>query len=59
VADVSELLSLPQPNLSQHLSILKREGIVDYTVDGKKLCYFLTEPELIRTLLAALKHSLG
>jgi len=54
VSDVCEILSVPQPNLSQHLSILRREGVVSFTEDGKKRCYFLTNPELIKALMCVL-----
>jgi len=51
VNDVSELLQVSQPNISQHLAILRREGIVAYTEDGKKRCYFLCDPNPIMALL--------
>ncbi|MDD3146861.1 MAG: metalloregulator ArsR/SmtB family transcription factor [Candidatus Riflebacteria bacterium] len=51
VGDVCEILTVPQPNLSQHLAILRRERIVGFTEDGKKRCYYLENPCLIRTLL--------
>lgn len=51
VNDVCELLSVPQPNLSQHLAILRREGLVQVTEEGNKRCYELTNPELINALL--------
>ncbi|HCX89808.1 MAG: ArsR family transcriptional regulator [Zetaproteobacteria bacterium CG_4_9_14_3_um_filter_49_83] len=54
VSDVCEILSVPQPNLSQHLSILRREGVVSFTEDGKKRCYFLTNPALIKALMCVL-----
>ena len=54
VSDVCEILSVPQPNLSQHLSILRREGVVSFTEDGKKRCYFLTNPALIKALMYVL-----
>ena len=54
VNDVSELLRVSQPNISQHLAILRSQHIVDYTEDGKKRCYFLCDPEIIIPLLAVL-----
>lgn len=54
VSDVCEILSVPQPNLSQHLSILRREGIVSFTEDGKKRCYYLENPEFIQSLVSVL-----
>lgn len=57
VNDVSELLCVSQPNISQHLAILRREGIVGYTEDGKRRCYFLCDPDPIIALLAVLNKT--
>ena len=57
VNDVSELLRIPQPNISQHLAILRKEGIVDYSEDGKRRCYFLCTPELVIPLFSFLESS--
>lgn len=57
VNDVSELLRVSQPNISQHLAILRREGIVAYTEDGKKRCYFLCDSDPIIALLTVLSKS--
>ena len=54
VSDVCEILSVPQPNLSQHLSILRREGVVSFAEDGKKRCYYLVNPEFVKALLGVL-----
>lgn len=54
VSDVCEILSVPQPNLSQHLAILRREGVVGFTEDGKKRCYFLTNSTQIKALVRVL-----
>ncbi len=57
VNDVSELLRISQPNISQHLAILRKEGIVDYSEDGKRRCYFLCTPELVIPLFSFLESS--
>ncbi len=44
VSDFEEFLDISQPNVSQHLSILRRHGIIDYYVDGRLRCYFLRDP---------------
>ena len=54
VSDFEESLDLSQPNISQHLSLLRVHGIVDYFVDGRLKCYFLKDP-LIPDLLSVLK----
>ncbi len=44
VSDFEEFLEISQPNVSQHLSLLRRYGIVDYYMDGRLRCYFLRDP---------------
>ncbi len=44
VSDFEEFLEISQPNISQHLSVLRRSGIIDYYVDGRLKCYFLKDP---------------
>ncbi|MCD6384844.1 winged helix-turn-helix transcriptional regulator [Candidatus Sumerlaeota bacterium] len=55
VTDIGELVNLPQPNISQHLAILKAGGIVDWTQQGKTKCYFLKDPQLIENLFKIFK----
>ena len=54
VSDFEESLDISQPNVSQHLALLRAAGLVDYFVDGRLKCYFLKEP-LIPDLLTLLK----
>jgi DNA-binding transcriptional ArsR family regulator len=54
VSDFEDFLELRQPNISQHLSLLRQSGIVDYYVDGRLRCYFLVNP-LIPDLIELLK----
>jgi ArsR family transcriptional regulator len=54
VSDFEETLDISQPNVSQHLSLLRTHGIVDFFVDGRLKCYFLKEP-FIPDLLNLLK----
>jgi DNA-binding transcriptional ArsR family regulator len=54
VSDFEEALDISQPNVSQHLKLLRSHHVVDYFVDGRLKCYFLKEP-LIPDLLALLK----
>ena len=51
VTDIEEILGVGQSNVSQHLSILRRSGLVDYYVDGKLRCYFLKDPRVIDILV--------
>lgn len=53
VADLEEFLETSQPNISQHLGLLRRAGVIDYYMDGRLRCYFLVDPlvpELFRLL---------
>jgi DNA-binding transcriptional ArsR family regulator len=56
VSDLWQCLEEPQPVVSQHLAVLKREGIVASRVKGNRRIYSVTDPwvrELIRTLPTA------
>lgn len=44
VTDLEEFLDISQPNISQHLSLLRRHGLIDYYIDGRLRCYFLRDP---------------
>ena len=55
VSDIKELLNVKQPNVSQHLSVLKSHGIVDWRQEGKKKCYYLKNHGLMKYILNALK----
>ncbi len=54
VSDFESSLDISQPNVSQHLALLRTNGIIDFFIDGRLKCYFLQEP-LIPDLLDLLK----
>jgi len=54
VSDFEDSLNISQPNVSQHLALLRTSGIIDFFVDGRLKCYFLKEP-LIPDLLELLQ----
>lgn len=56
VSDMEEILGTGQSNISQHLSLLRRAGLVDYYVDGKLRCYFLKDPKVPEILRALQKE---
>jgi ArsR family transcriptional regulator len=55
VNDIQELVNVSQPNISQHLNILRFSGIVDFRQKGNLRCYFLKEPQKIKELIRVLK----
>ncbi len=55
VSDFGDFLGIKQPNVSQHLGLLRRHGIIDYYLDGRLRCYFLRDP-LIPELLELLNR---
>ncbi len=55
VSDFEEFLEISQSNVSQHLSILRRHGLIEYFVDGRLRCYFLKDP-MIPDILELLKR---
>jgi ArsR family transcriptional regulator len=44
VCDVVEILGLPQPTVSRHLALLRREGLVEVSRDWKFAYYRLATP---------------
>ncbi len=56
VNDIEELLEVRQPNISQHLAMLRHNGLVDFYQKGKERCYFLTRPGLIRAVIKGLQE---
>ena len=54
VTAIQQLLDVPQPNVSQHLTVLKDSGLVASYKDGVSRCYYLVKPGLVRALLGVL-----
>lgn len=45
VSDLEEFFGeTSQPNISQHLGLLRRAGLIDYYMDGRLRCYYLVHP---------------
>lgn len=40
-------LGLSQPNVSQHLAVMRAAGLVEATRDGREIHYRLTDPDVI------------
>ncbi len=47
VRRIAEDLGAPQPNISQHLAVLRSVGLVDAERDGREVRYSLTDPDVV------------
>lgn len=47
VKNLSDLLHTSQPNVSQHLSVLRNKGIVGCKRDGSIVCYYIKDQRVI------------
>lgn len=50
VCEFTENFDLEQSNVSQHLAILKRQGLINSRKDGLKVMYSVTRPEILEVL---------
>lgn len=48
-----------QPNISQHLRILREAGLVEFKKDGRRACYSICKPEVRKLLALAKKIRMG
>jgi DNA-binding transcriptional ArsR family regulator len=47
VGRLAEEIGASQPNISQHLAVLRAAGIVDAERDGREVRYRLTDPDVV------------
>jgi DNA-binding transcriptional ArsR family regulator len=47
VSRLAEELGISQPNVSQHLALLRSAGVVEAERDGREVRYRLSDPEII------------
>jgi len=52
VSGIQETIEISQPNLSQHLALLKRAGLIVSQASGPMRCYYVLRPALGKSLLA-------
>ena len=50
VRDLVEVTGLPQSTVSQHLRVLRKEGIVNATQSGREAHYDVAEPSVLQIL---------
>lgn len=47
VGRLASELGLSQPNVSQHLAVMRAAGVVDFERDGREIRYRLADPDVI------------
>ena len=50
VRAMEEALGLAQPNISQHLSLLRHIGIVEAQRDGNQVCYSIKNEQVLKLM---------
>ena len=50
VTELIEAINIPQTSMSQHLSKLKKDGLVDFRRDHRTLYYFIKDKSVIRVM---------
>ncbi|MCB0795748.1 MAG: helix-turn-helix transcriptional regulator [Flavobacteriales bacterium] len=48
--EMQEMLGIEQAILSQHLSLMRDRGLVDFEKDGRFSRYFIRQPEFLRII---------
>lgn len=55
VCEMIEQIDIEQSNFSQHLGVLKRQGLIESRKDGQKVIYKLSYPSILALISAAEK----
>lgn len=55
VNEIKEIVGLRQPNISQHLSILKSSDLADFKKVGNTRCYYLKDSDKVSKILNCLR----
>jgi DNA-binding transcriptional ArsR family regulator len=50
VVEIQKCLALPQPNVSQHLGVLKSAGIIEGRREKNKICYRISDKRIINIM---------
>jgi len=53
VGELQDQLGCSQPNISQHLSVLRDRGVVTPHRDGNRVCYALSDARIANLLMLA------
>lgn len=55
VCEILPHVGTSQSNVSQHLKVLRKAGLINYKKDGKKIIYFISSPKIEELLECANK----
>ncbi|WP_346353332.1 metalloregulator ArsR/SmtB family transcription factor [Azotosporobacter soli] len=55
VCEMIEQIDIEQSNFSQHLGVLKRQGLIESRKDGQKVIYKISYPSVLALISAAEK----
>ncbi|MDR3563197.1 MAG: metalloregulator ArsR/SmtB family transcription factor [Negativicutes bacterium] len=55
VCEIIDELDIEQSNLSQHLGLMKKQGLLDSRKDGQKVLYRIVYPSVLDVVTAAEK----
>lgn len=55
VKGMEGILGVSQPNLSQHLSLLRNVGVIESERDGNQVCYKIKNPIVLKLLDALIQ----
>jgi ArsR family transcriptional regulator len=50
VTELEKCLQISQPNVSQHLKVLKKAGILGTKRDKNKICYRIVDEKIVNAL---------
>lgn len=59
VCDLLRMIDMEQSNLSQHLKLLRKHGIVENRREGSRVVYRLVNPEVMPIVVAAQRSVQG
>jgi len=55
VCEMIEAIDIEQSNFSQHLGVLKKQGLIDSRKDGQRVIYWIAYPSVLQLVEAAEK----
>ena len=59
VGELEEILNIVQPTLSQQLTVLREEGLVETRREGKSIFYKLTSPQALAVMQVLYQNFCG